>query len=557
MLMRRIFLTQLLLLFIFLIPFKIFCQDKKDTIYFDEGWSICEKPVAEYYRVCSLNKDKEIFYKGDVEDYYLNGQLEMTGHYNDKGVKEGDFIFYTENGDTLIKGTYLHNQMFGQWLFYNLIGKLTTEINCKNEYDFTPLLIINENGDTILKSGNGKFVFDMQKQLPKFFYGKKNYIIEGEVKNSLKDGTYSCYIASPKKQLLFSQEYKNGKLKPTIYTNSATEFMNVADYKYSLAPPNLVKIDQFNHTNFVFEYNYDAESELINFLINNETPFIKSRATNVQENDDLLFDIIANVLYNSLMNSNKTKDIYYKKFKYPVKTYYTAAYSKNERNTFPKINADIVLTIDTTGYIVNSVFSSNLTKQQINKISYYFTHILNLSPYYIEDEKTMHNLNLKLDMLIDTLKNDSFHVSYIMYNSDSVNKKDLANYIFKGNDSTIQKEAKLPTEDYYKEFTSVQIEAKFPGGMDGWNKFLQRNLNSQIPADHGAPRGDYTVTVSFLVDEEGNISEVQALNNPGYGTAEEAVRVIKNGPKWIPAIQDGKNVKYRQKQNITFQVSSQ
>ena len=32
-------------------------QEKKDTIYFDENWSICEKPVAEYYRVCTINKD--------------------------------------------------------------------------------------------------------------------------------------------------------------------------------------------------------------------------------------------------------------------------------------------------------------------------------------------------------------------------------------------------------------------------------------------------------------------------------------------------------------------
>jgi len=45
------------------------------------------------------------------------------------------------------------------------------------------------------------------------------------------------------------------------------------------------------------------------------------------------------------------------------------------------------------------------------------------------------------------------------------------------------------------------------------------------------------------------------MNDPGYGTAEEAVRVIKNSPSWIPAVQNNKNVNYRQKQNITFQVS--
>jgi protein TonB len=116
---------------------------------------------------------------------------------------------------------------------------------------------------------------------------------------------------------------------------------------------------------------------------------------------------------------------------------------------------------------------------------------------------------------------------------------------------------KTDNQDYDKEFTSVQVEAKFPGGQDAWRKFLERNLNNQTPADNGAAPGNYTVTVSFLVDKSGNISEVKALTDPGYGCAAEAVRVIQKGPKWTPAIQNGRNVIYRQKQNITFQVTEQ
>jgi periplasmic protein TonB len=113
---------------------------------------------------------------------------------------------------------------------------------------------------------------------------------------------------------------------------------------------------------------------------------------------------------------------------------------------------------------------------------------------------------------------------------------------------------KVQEEDYDKEFTSVQVEAKFPGD---WNKFLERNLNAQTPADNGAPAGRYVVTVSFLVAKDGSISEVQALNDPGYGCADEAIRVIKKGPKWNAAVQNGRNVIYRQKQNIVFQVTEQ
>ncbi len=116
---------------------------------------------------------------------------------------------------------------------------------------------------------------------------------------------------------------------------------------------------------------------------------------------------------------------------------------------------------------------------------------------------------------------------------------------------------KTQEQDYDKEFTSVQVEAKFPGGQGAWTKYLERNLNNQTPADNGAAPGNYTVTVSFLVDKTGNISEVKALSDPGYGCATEAVRVIQKGPKWTPAIQNGRSVIYRQKQNIVFQVTEQ
>lgn len=50
---------------------------------------------------------------------------------------------------------------------------------------------------------------------------------------------------------------------------------------------------------------------------------------------------------------------------------------------------------------------------------------------------------------------------------------------------------------------------------------------------------------------------MQALNDPGYGTAEEAVRVIKKSKQWIPALQNGNHVIYRQKESITFVVQGQ
>lgn len=110
-------------------------------------------------------------------------------------------------------------------------------------------------------------------------------------------------------------------------------------------------------------------------------------------------------------------------------------------------------------------------------------------------------------------------------------------------------------------FVDVQVPAAFPGGPEAWKKYLERNLNPQLPAENGAPEGRYTVLVEFVVDRDGNLSDVKALTNLGYGMETEAVRVIKQtvskGIKWTPAEQNGIIVKAFRKQPITFVVSEE
>lgn len=105
-------------------------------------------------------------------------------------------------------------------------------------------------------------------------------------------------------------------------------------------------------------------------------------------------------------------------------------------------------------------------------------------------------------------------------------------------------------------FTKVEIEASFPGGLDKWKRYLERTLNAETPIKNGAPEGSYSVIIQFVVDSEGNLSDIQTLTNFGYGLEEEAIRVIKKGPSWNPAIQNGTKVKSYKKQSITFIVSN-
>lgn len=119
------------------------------------------------------------------------------------------------------------------------------------------------------------------------------------------------------------------------------------------------------------------------------------------------------------------------------------------------------------------------------------------------------------------------------------------------------KVVQAPVEDENTIFTKVEIEASFPGGASAWTRFLERNLGGFNPGDNGAPEGSYRVLVQFVVDKEGNVSDVKPLTSFGYGMEDEAVRAIKKGPKWVPAEQNGRKVKAYRTQPILFQVTSE
>jgi periplasmic protein TonB len=97
----------------------------------------------------------------------------------------------------------------------------------------------------------------------------------------------------------------------------------------------------------------------------------------------------------------------------------------------------------------------------------------------------------------------------------------------------------------------VEVEAKFTGN---WKQFLEKNLNPDVPVQNNAPEGRYSVVIRFVVDKEGNVSDITTLTNHGYGMEQETIRVLKKASKWEPAIQNGLKVKAYRKQVIVFEV---
>ncbi len=101
-------------------------------------------------------------------------------------------------------------------------------------------------------------------------------------------------------------------------------------------------------------------------------------------------------------------------------------------------------------------------------------------------------------------------------------------------------------------FLIVEEPATPPGGYDAFYKYIADNLKYPAQARRMGIEG--RVYVQFVVDTDGTLTEVQAVKGIGAGCDEEAVRVIKNAPKWSPPKQRGKAVKQRIVVPIVFQL---
>lgn len=100
-------------------------------------------------------------------------------------------------------------------------------------------------------------------------------------------------------------------------------------------------------------------------------------------------------------------------------------------------------------------------------------------------------------------------------------------------------------------FTRVEIESTYPAGMQAWLRFVSKTY--RVPDEAINTGVDGTVVVQFIVDKEGNVSDVQAISGPEVLRA-EAVRAIKKSGKWTPAVQNGRKVNSYKKQPITVRL---
>jgi len=112
-------------------------------------------------------------------------------------------------------------------------------------------------------------------------------------------------------------------------------------------------------------------------------------------------------------------------------------------------------------------------------------------------------------------------------------------------------------EDKNIVFEKAEVEASVD--LTQWRKHLEASLPSYLEeaARKNMKAGQYTVYVRFIVERNGNISDVKALNDPGYGLAIGAARAVRTGPKWKAAEQNGRKVRSYHTQPITFSIEEE
>lgn len=83
-------------------------------------------------------------------------------------------------------------------------------------------------------------------------------------------------------------------------------------------------------------------------------------------------------------------------------------------------------------------------------------------------------------------------------------------------------------------YTATETKPEYEGGIKEFYSYIGNNF--RVPNIKGL-KGK--VIVQFVVEKDGSLGDIKVLRDVGYGTGEEAKRVLSNSPKWKPGTQKG------------------
>ncbi len=141
------------------------------------------------------------------------------------------------------------------------------------------------------------------------------------------------------------------------------------------------------------------------------------------------------------------------------------------------------------------------------------------------------------------------------------NKSAIGSFDVKGNDDAngevlkakeVIAQPEPPKQEENKVFDVVEQMPSFPGGNSALMQYLNSNVRYPVVAQENGVQG--RVTVSFVVEKDGSITDVNVVRSVDPSLDKEASRVVKSMPNWIPGKQNGSAVRVKYNVPVSFKL---
>jgi protein TonB len=92
-----------------------------------------------------------------------------------------------------------------------------------------------------------------------------------------------------------------------------------------------------------------------------------------------------------------------------------------------------------------------------------------------------------------------------------------------------QEQTSQPQDSIY-DYKNVDVKPEYPGGVEAFYKFIAKNFKA--PEEEGL---NGKIITTFVIEIDGSISDIKVLQDIGYGSGAEVLKVLTMSKKWIPA----------------------
>ena len=186
------------------------------------------------------------------------------------------------------------------------------------------------------------------------------------------------------------------------------------------------------------------------------------------------------------------------------------------------------------------------------------------APVKVEEQKVVEKVKSSVKFTPPVIKKDSeVKPEEELKSQEDLNKTktDIGSFDVKGNDEAggevlkakeVIAQPEPPKEEETKVFDVVEVMPSFPGGQAALFEWLSKNIKYPVVAEENGVQG--RVIVTFVVERNGSITDVQVVKSVDPSLDKEAVRVVKAMPHWIPGKQNGSAVRVKFTVPVTFRL---